>query len=116
MEMNLDAPDLPSEIIPVDMPEYFETECFVYWRKIVEELRDPTYINRTHGNTGTHDKGCRGPLCRKGYREHPRRKKAISAYAPREQRIFDPIIEYYALIAKKRIKEIQYELARELSA
>lgn len=116
MGLNLDVPILPEEIIPADMPEYFDTECFVYWKKIIEELTDPTYVSRTHGNTGTHDKGCRGPLCRKGYREHPRRKKAMSGYAPREQRIYDPIIEYYALIAKKRIKETQSEILKELTA
>lgn len=116
-DLMLPFPFVPTELKPVDVPVDFGQQCEILWAMVLDELLDPDYRSRQHHNTGTHDKGCRGLLCQKSYREHPRRKTPVtfSGYTPREQRIYDPILELYHTVAKHRIRTYQQVIYKELS-
>lgn len=113
--LDLTVPTVPAELIPTLMPpEHFINECDKLWEEICVEVLDSEFISRRHDNTGTYDRGCRGPLCKKSYREHPRRRAPLELgdLAPRWERAFDPVLEYFHTVLKHRIK--QYQLtARE---
>lgn len=112
-------PTMPGELMPLfsSRPKDFDLQTAMLWEMVLDELLDDEFLTRQHHNTGTHDKGCRGPLCRKAYREHPRRHtpKGFSGYTPREERIYDPILEFFHTIAKHRIRSYQRELYKELA-
>lgn len=96
----------------------FTTDVRELWTDILDELCDDEFITRIHHNVGTYDKGCRGPLCRKALREHPKRRTptGFSGLTPREERLYDPVIEYFHTVAKFRIKTHQHKLYRELTS
>lgn len=86
------------------------------WVLILDEVCDPEYLTRGHHNVGTYDKGCHGPLCRKALREHKmRRRKNGSTYTPRDDRVYDPIIEFFHTVAKYRVSEYRRILLERLS-
>lgn len=101
-------------VIPGLEPRDIETIVDNLWMEVMQEILDQEYITRQHHNTGTYDKGCRGPLCRKAYREHPRRRPPLEPgeLAPRIERAFDPIMEYFHTVIRHRIRQHQL-LARQ---
>lgn len=118
--MNLDdtCPQVPSEIFNVALDDAdltYEMRCQELWKEVCEEVLDPEFRKRAHHNVGTYDQGCHGPLCRKALREHPRRKSpAGTALQLREERIYDPVLEYFHTVIKHRIRAVQQEILQEL--
>lgn len=117
MTFDRDMPQIPTELVPDVLPINWSDEIENIWTQVLAELTDAEYITRSHHSAGTHDKGCRGPLCRKAYREHPRRKTpaGLSGYSPREERIYDPVMDFFHLIIRYRIKNFQRQLYKELA-
>ena len=116
MNFERDCPMIPDEIV-ADMdslPQYFFDVCGSMWTDVLTEMLDADYRNRSHHNVSTYDSGCRGPLCRKAHREHPRRKAPVSVNL-REERVYDPVIEYFHVVVKHRIRTAQQELLKELA-
>lgn len=112
------CPEVPTAIFNVagdeaDLTYHFR--CEELWLEVVEEVLDPDYTKRAHHNVGTYDQGCRGPLCRKALREHPRRKSpAGGALQLREERIYDPVLEYFHIVIKYRVRTAQQEILSNL--
>lgn len=50
--------------------------------EIIAELSDPKFITRTHGSRGTHNDGCKGPMCRKANRD---RMRVVKNGAPQKR-------------------------------
>lgn len=109
LAFNYEIPEVPDELVPdwyPEEPEKFNQEILTAWKEVCEEVLDTDYLTRRHGNAGTYDQGCRGPMCRKSYREHPRRQRpiGIGKLTPRYERAFDPILEYFHTVIRHRIK------------
>lgn len=115
---DLSCPALPDEIFGLSTaaPDLtYHDRCEELWSEIVTEILDPDYLKRAHHNTGTYDIGCRGPLCRKAQREHPRRKSPVgNVIMLREERVYDPVIEYFHVVMKYRVRSAQQALLKEL--
>lgn len=111
MSLDLTAPGVPVELMPPYPLANFADEARALWDEVCEEVLDEKYLTRHHSNTGTYDQGCRGPLCKKAYREHPRRRAPLEpgTLAPRYERAFDPIVEYFHTVIKNRVKRFQNE-------
>lgn len=118
MNIDLIMPDVPRAIFDVaqeDADLSYNMRCEELWSEVVSEVLDHSYIKRSHHNVGTYDQGCRGPLCRKALREHPRRKSpAGTALQLREERIYDPVLEYFHVVVKHRVRVAQQHILREL--
>jgi hypothetical protein len=113
-------PEIPTAIFNLasdDADLTYALRCDELWDEVLDEAINPEYLGkRAHHNVGTYDQGCRGPLCRKAHREHPRRKSpAGTALQLREERIYDPVIEYFYVVVKHRIRTAQQELLKELA-
>lgn len=100
-------PDVPKQILSDHCDDRCREELADLWEQVIAEVFDVAYRGRSHHNVGTYDQGCRGPLCRKALREHPRRKNPmdISIVSPRYERMFDPILEYFHTVLKYRVRE-----------
>lgn len=111
-------PEVPIEIYSLSMEDpdlTYHLRCKELWEEVCNELVDPEYRNRAH-NASTYDSGCRGPLCRKAHREHPRRKSSHGIpLQVREERIYDPVLDYFHTVMKHRIRKYQQELLKEIS-
>lgn len=84
------------------------------WVNICSELSDSSYQGRSH-NAGTYEKGCRGPVCRKANREHYRRNATAGVLIHAlDDRIYDPVVEYFHTVVKYRIRAAQQEILKEL--
>lgn len=118
--MNIDTtcPNVPSEIFDLAREEVdltYHLRCEELWRDVMDEVLDHDFFKRSHHNVGTYDQGCRGPLCRKALREHPRRKSpAGTALQLREERIYDPVLEYFHVVMKHRVRVAQQSILKEL--
>jgi len=116
--IDLTCPAVPRDIFDVAMDDAdltYNLRCEELWNEVLAEVRDENYLKRAHHNIGTYDQGCRGPLCRKALREHPRRKSpAGNALQLREERIYDPVLEYYHVVVKYRIRVAQQALLKTL--
>jgi hypothetical protein len=119
MSLDTTTPGVPFDIFQLtdDEPDLtFGLRCDELWSEIMNELLDQRFYKRAHHNTGTYDQGCRGPLCRKALREHSRRKApAETTLLVNEDRIYDPILEYFHTIMKFRIKRYQQEILKEVA-
>ena len=116
MNLDKDCPMIPEDLL-VDMdslPEYYFDVCGSLWTDVLTEMLDQDYRTRSHHNASTYGAGWRGPLCRKALREHPRRKSPVSVNL-REERVYDPVIEYFHVVVKHRIRTAQQELLKELA-
>lgn len=104
-------PTIPHDIFNLALDDAdlsYNMRCEELWTEVVEEVLNREYIKRAHQNVGTYDQGCRGPLCRKALREHPRRKSpAGTALQLREERIYDPVLEYFYVVMKHRVRAAQ---------
>lgn len=109
-------PHVPSELIPSDLPKDWQAECRTLWEDVIKELCDEPYLSRSHHNVGTYDQGCRGPLCRKAHREHPKRRKPneLPSRPDRPERAFDPVLEFYHTVAKLRLREYRSSIMMHL--
>ena len=116
--MDLNCPDVPREIFDLaqeDADLTYTLRCQELWSEITLEILDNAFLRRSHHNVGTYDQGCRGPLCRKALREHPRRKSpAGTALQLREERIYDPVLEYFHVVMKHRVRLAQQNILKEL--
>ena len=112
-------PEIPYEIFSLSIEEpdlTYHGRCKDLWDEVVEELCDELYSKRSHHNVGTYDQGCRGPLCRKALREHPRRKAPHGIKLQvREERVYDPVLDYFHTVMKHRIRNYQQQLLQELA-
>jgi hypothetical protein len=113
-ELNKTKPALPGELLQFPLDDIdildFPRQLEVLWNEIIEELYDPRWVTRSHNSTGTYDKGCRGPLCRKSVRENARRKSdREDTMTELAYRYLDPIMEYYHLVAKLRLNNYRRE-------
>lgn len=119
VQINQAMPMIPFDIfsLALDDPDLtFHMRCEELWGDVVTELLDPEYRNRSHHNVGTYDQGCRGHLCRKALREHPRRKAVHGVSLQiREERIYDPVLDYFHAVMKHRVRKYQQELLKEIS-
>lgn len=117
--MDITEPQIPLEIfsLSVDDPDLsYHARCSELWIEVLTELQDEEYAKRSHHNVGTYDQGCRGPLCRKALREHPRRKAPHGVTLQvREERVYDPVLDYFHTICKHRIRKYQQQLLQELA-
>lgn len=103
--------------IPVSVGEHGLTdeELAELWHKLIVELLNEEFVNRTHQNRRTYDAGCKGPLCSKAVREHARRRNRTNS--PNERyKFIDPILDYWAPIAAERINRVRAKLVEELTA
>lgn len=111
-------PDVPREIFDLALEDAdltYHMRCEELWSEVVTEVLDRDYIKRAHQNVGTYDQGCRGPLCRKALREHPRRKTpAGTVLQLREERIYDPVLEYFYVVVKHRVRVAQQNILANL--
>lgn len=111
-------PDVPMDIFSLSQEDAdlsYHLRCEELWTEVCEEILDQRFMKRSHHNVGTYDQDCRGPLCRKALREHPRRKSpAGTALSLREERIFDPVLEYFHVVMKHRVRIAQQEILRDL--
>lgn len=114
LELDRTCPPVPDILMPV-ADNYDPIKARELWVLILDEVCDKEYLSRIHHNVGTYDVGCRGPLCRKALREHPRRKTKPPAYTPQADRIYDPIIEFFHTVAKYRVREYRRILLERLS-
>lgn len=116
--VDLSIPEVPSAIFNVALEDAdltYTLRCDELWNEVIRECMDSVYQKRSHHNVGTYDIGCRGPLCRKALREHPRRKRPVAtALQLREERIYDPVLEYFYVVLKHRIRSTQQEILKEL--
>lgn len=110
------TPEIPEAIFNLakdDADLFYQEHCNELWRQVMEELKSAPYRTRSHHNVGTYNQGCRGPLCRKANREHPRRKTPeVSLSQLREERIYDPVLEYFHVVMRHRIRSAQNEILR----
>lgn len=115
--IDLTIPHIPNEVFGLaqDEPDLtYHQMCDQIWQHIYEELIAPEHQGRSHHNVGTYDKGCRGPLCTKANREHPRRKVAVTPLQLRQERIYDPVMEYFHTVIKYRIRNAQQDIIQQL--
>ena len=112
------TPEIPEAIFNLandDADLFYHEHCADLWVQVVNELEDAEYRTRSHHNAGTYNQGCRGPLCRKANREHPRRKTPeVSPAQLRDERVYDPVLEYFHIVFKHRIRTAQNELLKEV--
>jgi hypothetical protein len=117
MILNRAYPEIPTSIFDVtdgDADLTYHLRCEEIWLEVVEEVLDPDYVTRSHHNVGTYDCGCRGPLCRKALREHPRRKGPAVTVTLREEAIYDPVLEYFHTVIKHRVRTVQQGILSQL--
>lgn len=111
--MSIDR-EVPLVPITIHNGSLIEQRCLELWDDICAEITDPTYSGRSH-NSGTYEQGCRGPVCKKANREHYRRKAPGGVLAhSQDDRIYDPVIEYFHTVIKYRIHAAQQEILKEL--
>lgn len=99
--------------LPVEIIRYIEdrggdiSDLRGLWSAVLLEVTDDDYLHRSHHNVGTYDAGCRGALCTKALREHPKRKRPDqpNERAERMERAYDPVLEYFFTVAKFRLRE-----------
>jgi hypothetical protein len=119
-ELDRSAPLIPETLLPANFRPHqgFGIEVADLWEEVLEEVCDAEYARRSHHNVGTYDQGCRGPLCRKARREHPRRKNGhgLPVNNPRYERLFDPILEYFHTVAKYRVRDYKRKILEGLTA
>lgn len=114
--LDLTRPTVPVELATQDLANYPADELEVAldesWLGIVKELQDAQLSGRTHNQRSTYESGCRGPMCRKAHREDPRRRTQdpTRAMPPRMERSLDPVLEYFFIVAKIRIRAYELEL------
>lgn len=112
-------PEVPQTVfsLALDDPDLtFHLRCEELWAEVVEEVCDEAYTRRAHHNTSTYDIGCRGPLCRKALREHSRRKSPTVTPLPvREDRIYDPVLEFFHTVIKFRIRNHQQKIMEDIA-
>jgi hypothetical protein len=106
-ELNREKPSLPSELLQFSLDEIdildFPRQLEELWNEILAELSDIRWS--TH-NIATYNRGCHGPLCKKAVRQDGRRKRATDdTSADRTFKRLDPIIEFYAVIARLRLRD-----------
>lgn len=118
LTVDLKCPDIPRDIFDLSLDDAdltYNLRCAELWDEVSAEVLNQEYFKRSHQNVGTYDKGCRGPLCRKALREHPRRKSpAGGALLLREERVYDPVLEYFHVVIKHRIRLVQQSILKEL--
>lgn len=116
--IDLTCPDVPAAIFNVaqdDADLTYHMRCEELWPEVTSEVLDHEYVKRAHHNVGTYDQGCRGPLCRKALREHPRRKSPVGGVVQlREERIYDPVLEYFHVVIKHRVRVTQQSILKDL--
>lgn len=119
-DLDLSRPSTPDEFLRWSTeeleeyggPSWLVTELDTMWSAVLQELQDITFTGQLHHNSGTYERGCRGPLCRKAYRENPKRKTPAAELqrSPRMLRRLDPILEYYHTVGKHRLNVYKLEL------
>lgn len=118
-QLDLATPSIPFEIFSLALEDpdlTYNLRCAEIWKDVCDELLAPEYKARSHHNVGTYDAGCKGPLCRKAHREHPRRRSPSGVLIQvREERIYDPVLEYFHTVLKHRIRKQQTLLLKEIS-
>ncbi|SRR6266540_1728715 len=116
--LDLTTPDIPLDIFNLSLEDAdltYHLRCQELWVEVYEEVMDSDYSGRQHHTTGTYDVGCQGILCRKAVRDNPRRKiKSVTPYQIREDRIYDPVIEYFHIVIKHRIRTLQQKILKEI--
>jgi hypothetical protein len=116
--IDLKCPEVPGAIFNLALDDAdltYSLRCEELWREVTCEVLDHRFLKRSHHNVGTYDQGCRGPLCRKALREHPRRKTpAGTTLQLREERIYDPVLEYFHVVIKHRVRVAQQNILKDL--
>jgi hypothetical protein len=103
-------PVVPFDLLPKSFPDDFELECKKLWEEVVEEMTDEDYYWQAHYKKSTFESGCRGPVCSKYIRDASRsRPRSTGLHRFREVRIYDPIIDFYKIVALKRVSELKWE-------
>lgn len=118
-DLDRTIPEVPFAIFSLateDPDLTYHLRCEELWKEVVVEVCDSDYTTRSHHNVGTYDVGCRGPLCRKAHREHPRRKAPYGVTMQvKEERIYDPVLEFFHTVMKHRVRKYQQDLLKELA-
>lgn len=114
MTERLAYPSLPFDLHPPKYPEGWETRVKELWDEVCLEILDPEYLSMQHYKRHTYDSGCRGPLCLKFVRDSSRsRPRSNGSYKPRPDRAYDPVIDYYKIVALKKLDEQRQQLINE---
>lgn len=118
MSMDLSMPGVPVEIFNIALDDadlFYHDRCGELWQEVLSEVLDENFNTRQHHNVGTYNQGCRGPLCRKANREHPRRKSSAGTVTQlREERVYDPVLEYFNVVVRHRVRVAQQLMLRDL--
>lgn len=108
-------PAIPFELLPKEFPPDWEARIARLWEHILLEFADEDYYWQSHYKRNTYDNGCRGPMCRKFVRDASRsRPRSNSIYPPREDRIYDPIIDFFKIVATKLVTEEHLRIQEQL--
>lgn len=111
MSLDITICEIPDELFSDAMDHHYLSEL---WAQICEELSETKYLGRSH-NAGTYERGCHGPVCRKANREHTRRKATAGVLIhAQDDRIYDPVVEFFYTVLKYRIRAAQQEILKEL--
>jgi hypothetical protein len=118
-DLDLSVPNVPFDIFSLALEDpdlTYAMRCAEIWQDVCDEVLGEKFKARSHHNVGTYDAGCKGPLCRKAHREHPKRRSPSGILTQvREERIYDPVLEYFHTILKHRIRKQQSTLLKEIS-
>lgn len=115
-----DMPDIPEAIWLLsvsglqDIPGDHDQMCSILWQECWDEMMTAEYLQRAHHNNGTYDAGCRGPLCRKAQREHPKRRGTQAVNILQADRVYDPILEYFHTVIRYRVRSAQQAILKEV--
>lgn len=109
------APTIPFELLPRHFPPDWNQRVDELWDEVRAEFADETHYWQAHYKRHTYDSGCRGPMCRKFVRDASRsRPRSNSMYPPREDRVYDPIIDFYRIVATKMLTEEHLRIQEQL--
>lgn len=90
--------------------------------EIVDELSDPEYLGRIHGQYSAHSKGCGGPLCRKYNRDkvrdnyRKRHPEVQRTRAPRDPDLDEMLTRVIAAHAKQVLHDRAENAERDILA
>ncbi len=111
----MQMPTIPFELYPHEFPEDWSERTAELWEEILAELADDSYYWQAHYKRNTYDNGCRGPLCKKIVRDASRsRPRSAGMYPPRHDRVYDPVIDFFRIVALKLVTEEHLRIQHQL--
>lgn len=115
MDLDSTRPDIPKSIFPEPLSDWSIVEDL--WAQVWNEVQQPEFANRSHGTVGTYQAGCHGILCRRSHGEHRlRRRGSFLNQGTSLESYYDPIAEFFGIVAKYRIRAYKRHLLDRIKA